>query len=299
MDNQHLLKYQNSSIKNSDEYYTRYDDIAYGIKHIKICLKDKIIYLPCDNPKISNFWKYFVNNFDNLNLKAVYASYIVQDNEPAFTYIKDKSGIRKIKRDDNGSFDTEASIKLMKKADIVITNPPFSLMAKHFYPLIQKTAKDYLIIAPITTFCYKSCMQSVISGRLYIANYKRTTSMVFDRPDGTQQKLGNVWWLSSFNLHINDNNFIHKHADMTYPKLTKLQVYFSPKAIDLSKQEISFFKKSSDIPSDYTGLMAVPVTFMNKINLRQFRIIGSGKPFIGKKQLFERVIIQNRLASRW
>lgn len=262
MNNRHLRDYQLGKIKNSDEFYTPYSEISFEMKHIKSYLKNKIIYLPCDDPTFSNFWKYFVNNFDNLRLKAIYASYIAQDNKPAFTYIKDKSGIRKIKRSDNGSFDTKASINLIKKADIVITNPPFSLLTQHFYPLLQQYAKNYLIIAPITAPFTKHCIRDMLSGRLYFASYNKSTSVKFLTPDGSKKPVA-VEWLSSLKFDIQQNKLKNNPYHGNYDKVIKQGGgYPLPQLKKWIKQDkIINIDKVIDIPTDYTGIMAVPISF--------------------------------------
>lgn len=300
MNNRHLRDYQLGKIKNSDEFYTPYSEISFEMKHIKNYLKNKIIYLPCDDPTFSNFWKYFVNNFNNLNLKAVYASYIVQDNEPAYTYIKDKTSIRKIKRSDNGSFDTKASIDLMKKTDIVITNPPFSLLTQHFYPLLQKYAKNYLIIVPITAPFTKHCVRDMLSGRLYFASYNKCTSVKFLTPDGSKKPVA-IEWISSFKFDIQQNKLKNNPYHGIYEKVIKQGGGYPLPQIKkwIEQDKIINIDKVIDIPTDYTGIMAVPISFFTKINLNQFAILGGCKPVTPTKILFERLLIQNRLVSRW
>lgn len=156
----------NNAIKNkNDEFYTQLKDIEKELENYKKFLKNKTIYCNCDNPKFSNFFKYFFDNFESLQLKELIVSY--KEKEQGFYLIYNKSDnkskLKKLK--ENGDFRSEECINLLKKADIVITNPPFSLF-KDFVDLLLKEKKYFLIIGNSNALSFKKVLENFMANKI-------------------------------------------------------------------------------------------------------------------------------------
>lgn len=156
----------NNAIKNkNDEFYTQLKDIEKELENYKNFFKNKTIYCNCDNPKFSNFFKYFFDNFKDLQLKELIVSY--KEKEQGFYLIHNKSNnklkLKKLK--ENGDFRSEECINLLKKADIVITNPPFSLF-KDFVDLLLKEKKYFLIIGNSNALSFKKILENIMTNKI-------------------------------------------------------------------------------------------------------------------------------------
>jgi len=276
-----------------DEFYTQLSDIERELKHYKNHFKGKVVYCNCDDPRISNFFHYFSYNFEKLGLKKLITTCYKNQDMDLFSqneseeaiymeYEGDKNGnnvpdieeigIKPLKGD--GDFRSEESIELLKQADIVITNPPFSLFREYVSQLIEYD-KKFIIVGHQNAITYKEIFKLIKENKLwlgygfkggaahFINKHYEDYATAGDHVDGMIRVSGVVWFT---NLDINK-----RHEDLIlYKQYTKNEYmrYENYDAINVNK--------TKDIPVDYNGYMGVPITFLNKYNPEQFEIIGLG-----------------------
>lgn len=263
-----------------DEFYTRLEDIDREIAHYKSQLKGKRIYCNCDNPKYSKFWQYFYDNFHKLELKWLVASYFKQGGKTKVSLYNGKT-IKTMSID--GDFRSRDSVKILKAADIVITNPPFSLF-KQFMTLLLRFKKRFLVIGNFNAVKYKEIFPMIQINKLWLGVSPR--SMMFIRPDGNMTKVNAVWFT---------NIPHHKRNEMltlTEPyNKSNYQQYDNYNAIEVPKTAL--------IPIGYEGLMGVPITFLDKFNPNQFDIVDvliAPRLIIdgNVKEIYSRIIIRHK-----
>jgi hypothetical protein len=272
-----------------DEFYTQLTDIERELKHYKHHFKDKVVYCNCDDPRVSNFFHFFSYNFEALGLKKLIATcyksssmdlFSQNDSERAIylEYNGDKNGNRTPEPDEigihhlkgDGDFRSPESIELLKQADIVVTNPPFSLFREYVAQLIEYE-KKFLIIGNQNASSTKEIFNLIQQDKMWLGynSVKR-----FTMPDNYEHKsiviengikyavFGNVCWYSNLEIAKRQDELIlfKKYSPDEYVK------YDNYDAIEVSKV--------SDIPFDYSGAMGVPITFLEKHNPTQFEILG-------------------------
>lgn len=304
----------NAKKAKNDEFYTQLPDIENELKHYKEHFKNKVVFCNCDDPFESNFFKYFAMNFNALGLKKLiatsYASspivgselnnYIDSDtelliqNKKAYKVImselKDTNGdgredlfdvqelikhrIRYLKGD--GDFRSDESIELLKQADIVVTNPPFSLF-REYVSLLMAHKKKFVIIGSQNAIAYKEIFPLIKNNQLWLGwkagdmafkvpHYypPRDTRYWEDKKGQKWRSLGNIRWFTNLDIAKRHEKLelYKKYNSEDYPK------YFNYDGIDVDKVD--------SIPEDYDGVMGVPITFLDKFNPDQFEIIGMG-----------------------
>lgn len=304
----------NAKKAKNDEFYTQLPDIENELKHYKEHFKNKVVFCNCDDPFESNFFKYFAMNFNALGLKKLiatsYASspivgselnnYIDSDtelliqNKKAYKVImselKDTNGdgredlfdvqelikhrIRYLKGD--GDFRSDESIELLKQADIVVTNPPFSLF-REYVSLLMAHKKKFVIIGSQNAIAYKEIFPLIKNNQLWLGwkagdmafkvpHYypPRDTRYWEDKKGQKWRSLGNICWFTNLDIAKRHEKLelYKKYNSEDYPK------YFNYDGIDVDKVD--------SIPEDYDGVMGVPITFLDKFNPDQFEIIGMG-----------------------
>lgn len=275
-----------------DEFYTQLADIENELKHYKDQFRGKVVFCNCDDPYISNFFHYFAYKFEALGLKklittcyknrqaglfsenkddqAVYLEYTGDKNGDRIPS-PEEIGVMPLKED--GDFRSAECIELLKQADIVVTNPPFSLFREYVAQLIEFD-KKFLIIGNKNAITYKDVFKLIKSNKLWTGYrgfsggmwfYTTDDSENYDRVDNGR-KLKNVPSIWFTNL---DTTKRHEELDLwkkytpeEYPK------YENYNAINVDK--------ISEIPKDYGVAMGVPITFLDKYNPKQFEIIGLG-----------------------
>ena len=277
----------------ADEFYTQLSDIEKECSHYKEHFKGKTILCNCDDPRVSNFFFYFSQNFEHLGLKKLIATcYKSQDinlfskgNTEKAVYIVyegDKNGNKKV--DDNeldvkelqgdGDFRSKECIELLKEADIVVTNPPFSLF-REYVALLMEYEKKFLIIGTQNAITYKEIFKLIKENKIWLgcksgdmsftvpADSEPRATRYWETEDGTKwRSMGNICWFT---------NLDHKKR---HEKIVLYKTYTPedfPKYKNYNVIEVS---KIADIPMDYDGVMGVPITFMDKYNPEQFEIIG-------------------------
>ena len=274
-----------------DEFYTQQVDIENELRHYKAHFKGKVVLCNCDDPRESEFFKYFVENFEKLGLKRLIATCYKSQNVDLFSqgdceraikqvYEGDKNGNMVLDDDEvgvfelkgDGDFRSEECVEILKEADIVVTNPPFSLFREYVAQLV-KYGKKFLIIGNQNAITYKEIFPLFKENMIWLGFGFRRNCAHFksryvdiasdaDHRDGMIRVSGVMWFT---NLDI-----AKRHEKMPlYKKYSRIEfpMYDNYDAIEVAK--------SADIPYDYDGVMGVPITFMDKYNPEQFEIVGA------------------------
>ena len=278
-----------------DEFYTRLEDIELELKHYRPHFKDKTVLCNCDDPRCSNFFRYFTLNFEVLGLKKVIATCYKNQDVDLFSqhtcekavyqiYEGDKNHNRKVDEDEievkylegDGDFRSKECVALLEEADIVVTNPPFSLFREFVSFLVQHN-KKFLIIGNINAIKYKEIFPLIMGNKLWLGASIHSGDREFQVPDDYPLQASScridengkkyirvkgVRWYSNldYDERYEDIPLFKKYTPQEYP------TYINYNAIEVSK--------TCDIPCDYDGLMGVPITFMDKYNPDQFEIVG-------------------------
>jgi len=283
-------KLHNAKNSKKDEFYTQITDIEREIRHYKIHFKNKVVYCNCDDPRVSNFFKYFSLNFEKLGLKKLITTCYKNLNIDLFSqnksekavyleYEGDKNKNKKVDLSEievnhlkgDGDFRSEECIELLKKSDIVVTNPPFSLFREYVAQLI-KYNKKFLIIGHQNAISYKEIFPHFKNNKIWLGygfkggathfinpNYKDYAT-AGDHKEGMIRVAGVTWFT---NLDISK-----RHEDIVlYKKFNKKEYlrYDNYKGVNIDK--------TNEIPKDYKGTMGVPISFMHKYNPEQFELI--------------------------
>lgn len=314
-----------------DEFFTQLTDIEKELKHYKPQFKNKVVFCNCDDPRISNFFHYFSFNFEQLGLKRLVATCYKNQNADLFSnnsceqaiyleYSGDKNGdsvpnpdeigIKPLRGD--GDFRSKECINLLKKADIVVTNPPFSLF-REFVMQLMKYDKKFLIIGHQNAIIYKEIFKLVKENKLWLGvdnggtkwfevrdHYDISTESRKKIENGKKYfSMGSVVWFTNLDTKKRHEDLIlyKKYNPKEYPK------YDNYDAIEVSKY--------ADIPMDYEGVMGVPITFLDKYNPDQFEIVGSNRgidqdpngiygrgSFLNGKETFKRLFIRNKRTAK-
>ena len=312
--NTNLHKAKNAK---KDEFYTQLIDIENELKNYQHHFKDKVVYCNCDDPRISNFFHYFSYSFKHWELnklittcyknqdidffsqnkseQAIYLEYNGEMKDNIKMPDPEKIGIKHLKGD--GDFRSKECIDLLKQADIVITNPPFSLFREYVTQLIEYD-KKFLIIGNVNAVTYKEIFKFIKENRIWLGV---NSVQKFEVPDSFGKystienskkyfKMGNVGWFTNLDYEKRNEELIlyktYKGNEKDYPK------YDNYDAINVDK--------TKEIPMDYKGAMGVPITFLDKFNPEQFEIIKFRKGddnkdlSINGKHPYFRILIKNK-----
>lgn len=178
-------------VKN-DEFYTQLTDIKKEVENYKKHFKDKVVYCNCDNHEFSNFFKYFTNAFDFLGLKKVITTHYEKDGGTSYKLELSKQGeIVKTDLKGDGDFRSEECIEILKEADIVITNPPFSLFKEYIQQLID-FEKSFLVIGNNNSISYSEIFKHIKDNKLWLGISPR--SMEFILPNGDLKGVNANWY---------------------------------------------------------------------------------------------------------
>jgi len=325
-----------------DEFYTQLIDIEKELKHYKEQFRGKVVYCNCDDPFESNFFKYFAANFNALGLKKLITTsytkspiaggqlplfevkglkpkgkepFKIELNEVLDTDADGAVGLTDVKwllkNDANiattlkhdGDFRSEECVDLLKEADIVVTNPPFSLFREYVTQLAEYE-KKFLIIGNTNALTYKEIFKLIKDDKLRTGYTNFNVGMFFVVPDDWEQ------------FH---------HIDETGKKIARVSTscWFTNMEVEKHKQDITLYKKYTpeeypkydnynainvdtytDIPHDYKGVIGVPITFVDKYNPEQFEIIKFRKGdddkdlAINGKYTYFRILIKNKKVKK-
>ena len=322
--NNNLHKAKNAK---KDEFYTQLADIENELRHYRHHFKNKVVYCNCDDPRISNFFHFFSYNFEDLGLKklittcyqnqhmdlfsqhdserAIYLEYCGDLNKNRVPDLEE-IGVQYLKGD--GDFRSEESIALLQQADIVVTNPPFSLFREYVAQLIAYQ-KKFVIIGAYNAITYKEIFPLIKENKMWLGYgfrsgnayfktpyYKEFAKGVYNEETGLV-KFRNVTWFTNLDIAKRHEDLIlyKTYTPEEYPK------YDNYNAINVDK--------TKEIPMDYPGAMGVPITFLDKYNSKQFEILGCSYSFgrpkgwdtsinisgtINGKSIYKRLLIKNK-----
>lgn len=318
-----------------DEFYTQLSDIEKELKHYKNHFKDKVVLCNCDDPRVSNFFHFFSYNFERFGLKKLIATCYKSQDSDLFSqnnseraiyleYTGDKNGnnvpdvneigIKHLQGD--GDFRSKECIELLKQADIVVTNPPFSLFREYVAQLVEYD-KKFVIIGNLNALTYRDIFKLVKENKLWFghsihsgdrefrvpADYPlNAASSRIDEEGNKYIRVKGVRWFTNL-------DYTERHEDLLLYKTYSPEEYptydnYNAINVDVTKE----------IPMDYDGVMGVPITYIDKYNPDQFEILGMassagynaeivGIPFIGEKDArplingkntYARVFIKNK-----
>lgn len=300
-----------------DEFYTRYEDIEAEVMKYRKQFRNKIVYLPCDDPaeKKSEFWSFFVNNFDAFGLKKLIATHY-DENGKAYKiwidgdttgdgFIDDADALQE-DLEGNGDFRSSECIEILKECDIVCTNPPFS-MFRDFIDWIFAENKQFLIIGNNNAITYQEVFNLIKNNKMWVGyTANKTCTFKVGKDYSYDEKITNkindgnfygkvpaiTWFTNLPNTKRNEELILTKDYDKNnYPK------YDNYNAINVDKL--------TEIPKDYYEIMGVPITIIDNYNPEQFEIIGLmasttitdtnfGYPYIDGKKKYARVLIKRK-----
>lgn len=334
-----------------DEFYTQLTDIEKELRNYKEQFRGKVVYCNCDDPFESNFFKYFASNFKALGLKKlITTSYsgspIIgqqllpldmeglkpKGKEPfkiEINEVPDKNtdgaiditDVEWLLKNDanvstplkqNGDFRSEECIELLKEADIVVTNPPFSLFREYVAHLIEHN-KKFLVLGDQNAITYKEIFKLIRDNKLWLGYDNGGTKwfqvpMDYDIPTESRKKVVNgVKYFSMGRILW----FTNLETSKRHQELTLYKKYAPEEFLKFDNYDAINLDKVSDIPLGYHGVMGVPITFVDKYNPEQFEIVGliagnikglagimstSGKdgPYINGKLRYGRILIRNK-----
>lgn len=315
-------------VAKNDEFYTLYSDIerelnAY-LEFNPDVFRNKVVLLPCDDPEWSNFTKYFAQKFEVLGLKKLISTSYAPDSKPngintqlslfekespifdakkfrtkgkIFTLDRDANSDNRINFQDlqwnylegDGDFRSPEVSKLRDEADVIVTNPPFSLF-RSFLGWIEEAEKEFLVIGNMNAITYKEIFRLIQKNQTWLGATNFNRGMYFKIPndfvyaptykferelDGVPvNRVPGVCWFTNLDhgrrhqplqlMTMNENIKFSKHKEV---KDIGYHEYDNFKAIDIPWVD--------SIPSDYKGVMGVPITFLDKYNPDQFEIVGN------------------------
>ena len=300
-----------AAVAKEDEFYTQLPDIENELKHYRKHFKDKTVLCNCDDPFESNFFRYFALNFNRLGLKKLIATcysgssitgiqlslFGVDEEERRTPYkaivssVRDangdgstnmldiaelfRTGENSIERlEGDGDFRSEECLELLDEADIVCSNPPFSLFREYVATLIEH-GKKFVIIGNQNAITYKEIFPLLQGNKVWLGYNNgdmsfrvpdyyepRKTRFWIDDDGNKWRSLGNIAWYSNLDIKKRHESLIlvRKYSPELYP------TYGNYNAIEVAR--------TADIPCDYSGVMGVPITFLDKYNPDQFEILG-------------------------
>jgi hypothetical protein len=328
-----------------DEFYTQLADIEREANHYKKHFKGKVVYCNCDDPRVSNFFHYFSYKFEKLGLKKLittcyrsqqsdlfsqndseHAIYLEYEGDKDGNNVPDPEEIGITPLQGDGDFRSAEAIELLKQADIVVTNPPFSLFRQYVTQLVEHD-KKFLILGNKNAVTYSEIFPLIRDNKMWVGHTPMGTEMVFDVTDefgkellasgrdrkftvvdGVVKARAQACWFTNL-------DFAKRHEDLILYRTYDPDDY--PTYDNFNAIEVS---SVADIPMDYDGLIGVPISFLDKHNPDQFEIVGSfnagshgealgavkteaetrGKvimwngPVVAKKPLYKRIVIKRK-----
>lgn len=365
----------NAKKAKNDEFYTQFSDIQKEVEsyleYDSNTFKGKVIYSNCDDPFESNFFRYFVLNFNRLGLKRLISTsykpspvantqlglfgddktltkskgrpkitankFIINevgdiDGDGSFTLEDIAKQLRANKNnewaplDGDGDFRSDECVELLKQSDIVVTNPPFSLFREYVAQLFQHN-KKFLIIGSMNAIIYTEIFPYIKNNKLWLGNKTSSQQMFLEAtPEYTKKVMSNkpqgMWWriidgkpLVGVHTALWFTNMDHgrRHQPLKLMTMTENQKFNK----EIIKKPTTYRKYDNygaieiplvnAIPSDYEGVMGVPISFMDKYNPDQFEILGSNRgvdqdlggvygkgSYIDGKETYKRIFIKHK-----
>ena len=285
-----------------DEFYTQLADIEHELVHYREHFRGKTVLCNCDDPRVSNFFHFFAYQFEALGLKRLITTcyknqtpdlFSQHDCERAISLVYDgdkngnrvpdpeEIGIHELQGD--GDFRSAECIELLMQADIVVTNPPFSLFREYLAQLVQFD-KKFLIVGNMNEAHYKEVFSLIMDNKMWLGYQNgdmefrvpphygaRETRFWIDETGQKWRSLGNACWFTNLDIRKRHEQLIlcKSYTPEAFP------TYANFDAIDVGKV--------ADIPFDWDGLMGVPDTFLEQYNPDQFEIVGLGSGDLAKQ----------------
>ena len=325
---------QRAKVAKYDEFYTRLEDINEEIRNYENDFAGKVILCNCDDPKWSNFWKYFHFNFSKFGLKKLITTHYEHPNKPSYKIEYSGGDDGDIENGivtplaGNGDFRSKECMQLLDECDIVATNPPFSLFNEFIFSAVNHD-KKFIIIGNINNLTNPQILKLFMDNRIWLGYRSVNRDMYFNVPDDRKKwlienkkngsaykiidgivmgRLASACWFTNL-----DNKKRHENLTTGYCyfstnplKHATYKKYDNYNAINVDHVK--------EIPMDYYEKMGVPVTFLDKYNPQQFDIIGSseelanpyidatgkirsGRFYINGKRMYERIIIKRKKDS--
>ena len=312
-----------AKVAKNDEFYTQLPDVENELKHYWPHFRDATVLCNADDPRASAFFHYFSYQFEALGLKRLIATcykgqrpdQMSQNDADRGLYLEytgDKNanrvpdveevGVRSLEGD--GDFRSPECIELLKQADIVITNPPFSLF-REFLALLIEHGKKFLILGSANAITYKEVFPLIRDGKVWLGRgsgdmafrvpdyYESRETRHWEDADGRKwRSLGNACWFTNLDHERRHEDLVlwrtYRGHEADYPR------YDNYDAIEVSKVR--------EIPKDYAGLMGVPITFLDKFNPDQFEIVGNedtlgipkGRGYVAGRRMYGRILVRNK-----
>lgn len=272
----------------ADEFYTQPEDIERELKEYRAFFSGKVVYCNCDDAEHSNFVKYFKEHFDELNLKGLLSS----------GYKITESGVDR----SSGDFRSAESIELLKQADVVVTNPPFSLFREYVAQLFQYD-KKFVILGNKNAITYKEIFPLIMQNKIWVGYTPMGKDLLFTFPEKYKADFMNESEEGS-RYRIVDNKMLARAAAIWYTniplkkymeELILTQEYTPEKYPKYDNYDAIEVSKTARIPYDYFGVMGVPITFLDKYNPKQFEIVGKiHGGLIQGRCTYKRLLIRRR-----
>ena len=299
-----------------DEFYTQLVDIEAELKHYRVHFVGKTVLCNCDDPRKSQFFYYFVLKFHDWGLKKLITTCYKNQDPDLFSestseqavYLVYKGGYIGKPPDPNiaglahpllgdGDFRSAECITFLQEADIVVTNPPFSLFREYIALLIEYK-KQFVIVGNTNAVTYTNCFELIRDNKMWLGyNCLRW----FYTPAGTLYEAARSYWYTNLDIQKRHEELIlyKRYSPEEYPH------YDNYDAINVDKV--------ADIPCDYDSVMGVPITYLDKHNPDQFEIIGAtesegkgfsaglwdasskvSQPMVNGKRVYKRIFIRKR-----
>lgn len=315
----------------TDEFYTQLSTIEDELRHYRHYFRDKIIFCNADDPAIgedgqdhfgdglggytSNFFRYFQLNFQQLGIKKLITTHYVADGSSyKFEIVSNDSGEQvgipdyvKTPLESNGDFRSLECLALLEECDVVVTNPPFSLM-KEYLPLMVNSGKQFLILGNMNHAIISEIFHYFMADKVWLGynsghfwfrvpDYypEKQTDFKMDEQGRKWRRMGNICWFTNMDIDKRHQplDLFRTYTEENYPK------YDQYNAINVNK--------TTDIPEDYDGIMGVPITFLDKHSPEQFELLGvdryvADNPHYGHrftisgKETYARILIRRKQA---
>ncbi len=308
----------------NDDFYTQRADIERELRHYQRHFRNKVVYCNCDDPTISNFFRYFQLKFRVLGLRKLITTCYKNLNHNLFSRhdqeravgmavtengsSKDLPNIDVFRLEGEGDFRSQECIELLKQADIVVTNPPFSLFREYVSQLVEHD-KKFLVIGPWNAVTYKNIFPLIRDNRIWLGYGFAAGNAYFAVPPDLENgyatgvydhstglvKFRNVTWFTNLSHAKRQKDLIcyKRYTPKEYP------TYDNYNAINVNRV--------AEIPEDYSGVIGVPVTFLDNYNPDQFEIVGSNRgidqdpggvygrgSFLDGSETWKRLFIRNK-----
>ena len=282
-----------------DEFYTQITDIEKEMRYYREHFRGKVVFLNCDDPEWSNFWLYFQLNFYELGLKKLIATHY-EESKPSYrmdivsTDNGEQCGIPdyvKTPLKQNGDFRSPECVEILKEADIVITNPPFSLFREYIAQLMEYK-KHFIILGNVNAITYKEVFPLIMNNQVWFGASIHSGDREFLVPD--------TYPLNASGYRIDEQGrkyirvkgvrwFTNLDYDERHEELPLYRTYNPEEYPHYDNYDAIEVSKTADIPCDYDGVMGVPITYIDKYNPDQFEIIGMAKRGAGDPALKSKV----------